>query len=917
MDFPVWLLPLLLVWPAIKLIQLVSVMRILRGYRLDANRVELLPDAEVPDHLREASAPLAERLGAQGFTYRSAHLHRSAAGPEFDFIALEYVHPAEPIRVDVRLDQSLLHPDACHYTLDTTLADGRELVTAERADPLLAPLPPGLERELVPGADLPAILARHRARLAAAQSAGVTPESLAPAASVARAQALLNSAEAALRSSGAAEITADGGLVLGWRSAFRSARVLLRATLAAQATRRARQTGPAPTPLSDDALTEIEWGHHRRAAALRRIRLAWLPKALLMTGSLVLFCFALRLHLSPAMGLVLVLALTVHELGHLAGMRLFGHRDTQLLFLPFLGGVAVAQDTLILAPWKQLVILFLGPLPGIFAGVLFLFWSPAALDPAFVRDAGLLVVVFNAFNLLPILPLDGGRIADVAFFSRFPFLRVAFATVSAAALALLGLALDSVLLIFFGAFALLRVPVEWRHARLVKTLRATLPPAADEARSAKAILHALRQPPGDKVPLAQRLALVPSLDERVRRPRPSWTALLLAAAGYASVLAAIIMLGFALVIRDGRAEVAAARARATEAGLVEPAPRVFDALPASDNAALPILELENLWAATPRFSSETEAATRRTLELFAAAAARPGFAPAPEAIPADYASNLPTAFDALTKAAARECRHGRPDAALALADIGLATLRHLDAAPGWLMRHARTEASLALWRETEEAIAAGADVSDGQLHRLAGFTDEARSLAALRAALRRERVGGAAWFDDSDAGEEAPPGLTLFLRLLNSLNPHSYRDHAAYYDDTIALDAALADALTKGWPARDPFSAAPDSDTWSNTSWTLGEIAEELAALRVARAGLAATWMRLHGHAAPTFLNELRAPWIGETAPLTHPQTGVPLRLETRGAFLVVALPRAPASLYQDSESPQEHAWRIPASAPR
>src|SRR5690349_6394687 len=56
--------------------------------------------------------------------------------------------------------------------------------------------------------------------------------------------------------------------------------------------------------------------------------------------------------------------LFLHEGGHIVGMRLFGFRDLDMLFVPFVG--ALASGTKNNAPeWQHAIVLHLGPLPGL------------------------------------------------------------------------------------------------------------------------------------------------------------------------------------------------------------------------------------------------------------------------------------------------------------------------------------------------------------------------------------------------------------------------------------------------------------------------------------------------------------------------------------------------------------------------
>src|SRR5436305_121783 len=89
---------------------------------------------------------------------------------------------------------------------------------------------------------------------------------------------------------------------------------------------------------------------------------------------------------------------------------------------------------------------------------------PASTDPRplpgeLLSELVLWLLVVNAFNLLPIVPLDGGRLLDILLFARRPVLAVSFRVF--AVLALVGLAYfsQSVILLIITLLIAFTVPL--------------------------------------------------------------------------------------------------------------------------------------------------------------------------------------------------------------------------------------------------------------------------------------------------------------------------------------------------------------------------------------------------------------------------------------------------------------------------
>ncbi len=130
---------------------------------------------------------------------------------------------------------------------------------------------------------------------------------------------------------------------------------------------------------------------------------------------------------------VLLGVLILHELGHFFAMRAFGYRDTGIFFLPFFGAATTGRKR-DASVTQEVVVLLMGPLPGLLLGLGGIMAHLQGLHlpggPVATKAAWMLIVI-NYFNLLPLLPFDGGKIVQRLLFSRFPWLDVAFMALGA------------------------------------------------------------------------------------------------------------------------------------------------------------------------------------------------------------------------------------------------------------------------------------------------------------------------------------------------------------------------------------------------------------------------------------------------------------------------------------------------------
>ena len=129
----------------------------------------------------------------------------------------------------------------------------------------------------------------------------------------------------------------------------------------------------------------------------------------LLSMLVAIWAYAMLWGLPFAVGFVLLIF--VHELGHVLVMRQQGIRAGAPVFIPFVGAV-IAMKSLPRNAWVEALVGIGGPVLGS-VGALFclvvaslsgsLFWYALA-------STGFLI---NLFNLIPISPLDGGRIVGV------------------------------------------------------------------------------------------------------------------------------------------------------------------------------------------------------------------------------------------------------------------------------------------------------------------------------------------------------------------------------------------------------------------------------------------------------------------------------------------------------------------------
>lgn len=158
--------------------------------------------------------------------------------------------------------------------------------------------------------------------------------------------------------------------------------------------------------------------------------------------------------------LALLACLVFHEYGHIRAMKYFGMKTKGIYLIPFLGGLALSDEK-INTRWQDVVISIMGPTFGLLLSIacLLAYWLTGNI---FFAGLATFNALLNLFNLLPVLPLDGGHILKSISFSMNSIIGLV-GTVAGALLGVyvsysLGLALFGFLLLVGS----LEIVFEWR-----------------------------------------------------------------------------------------------------------------------------------------------------------------------------------------------------------------------------------------------------------------------------------------------------------------------------------------------------------------------------------------------------------------------------------------------------------------------
>ncbi len=159
----------------------------------------------------------------------------------------------------------------------------------------------------------------------------------------------------------------------------------------------------------------------------------------------------------------IMISLLVHELGHFVAAKFVGVKVETCRILPY-GGEMTLKNEMQLSYRKLIIVALGGPLATIL-GIVFSLFLPALLRELFIEVQLFILLI----NLIPIWPLDGGRIVCFTLLSTFShtklfeyYVSTSFYLLSVIIIVLLYLLPQSLILAVVSLFLWSKVIGDWR-----------------------------------------------------------------------------------------------------------------------------------------------------------------------------------------------------------------------------------------------------------------------------------------------------------------------------------------------------------------------------------------------------------------------------------------------------------------------
>lgn len=432
---------------------------------------ELKERADLPGYLREMFKPVERRIEELGFEFSHCWLYDTiGAAPEPKKWYVVYFNPSNKCYCNIIAGPLPDPEDAVRVEFTSVFQDGFKLTTTNWVEHEGFGEIPNM-RCVDPYADtLEEHWKRHLDELREPGSHG-TSIAPGPVGHIASEVGSANSYVESLIEKGYLKDTEEGTYRASLTMAVYKARSMLagRKKVARMRSRRRRlQAEHSAAGVEIPIEAEVE-GFMLMRKVGKDLAFGAAGKIAAFLMSLLLFSLVFKFALSFMSLGILVVVLFIHELGHYLGMVVFRFRDRQILFLPFLGAATFGSERKAGA-LERVIVYLLGPGPGLVLGTCCILVSRTA-EAEFWMQCGGMFLILNYLNLLPIVPLDGGRVLELVLFSRAWYLKSAFLVLSTALFLLGAVALTDPILTVVSVFLILGLRSQIRESRMLGQFR--------------------------------------------------------------------------------------------------------------------------------------------------------------------------------------------------------------------------------------------------------------------------------------------------------------------------------------------------------------------------------------------------------------------------------------------------------------
>jgi len=130
---------------------------------------------------------------------------------------------------------------------------------------------------------------------------------------------------------------------------------------------------------------------------------------------LILTFFSFQYFLNWKIASLIIFIIASHEAGHLFALKKIHLDNIGIFFIPFFGGATIPKEGY-KTYFDHVLASIMGSLFGALTALIVAFIYKFTNTPI-IGASAFLIMAFNAFNLIPLIPLDGGHILKACLFS--------------------------------------------------------------------------------------------------------------------------------------------------------------------------------------------------------------------------------------------------------------------------------------------------------------------------------------------------------------------------------------------------------------------------------------------------------------------------------------------------------------------